>query len=51
MALLQWMEIIFDVANVLQNSPNLRRKKNNEKTTYENKKRKKTGKKLEETVI
>lgn len=26
-------------------------KKNNEKTTYENKKRKKTGKKLEETVI
>lgn len=50
MALLQWMEIIFDVANVLQNSPNLR-KKNNEKTTYENKKRKKTGKKLEETVI
>lgn len=26
MALLQWMEIIFDVANVLQNSPNLRKK-------------------------
>lgn len=43
MALLQWMEIIFDVANVLQNSPNLR-KKNNEKTTYENKKERKQAK-------
>lgn len=48
MALLQWMEIIFDVANVLQNSP---KEKNNEKTTYENKKERKQAKKLEETVI
>lgn len=44
MTLLQWMEIIFDVANVLQNSPNLRKKKNNEKTTYENKKERKQAK-------
>lgn len=48
MALLHWMEIIFDVANVLQNSPNFFKtmKRQHMKT-----KKKETGKKLEEIVI
>lgn len=44
MALLQWMEIIFDVANVLQNSPNLRKKKTMKRQHMKIKKERKQAK-------